>query len=157
MARAHLLHAKSCISASPSSSDGEASAWNARDQGSVPGWGRFPGEGNGSPLQYSCLENPMGRGAWWVTVHGVAVSRTPLSNETHKSCVYAYRVPLVQSDSLRPCRLWPARLPCQRGGSPGKNTGGYWPILVAIPFLSTIFPTTLDANPPEYLVLPEPL
>ena len=41
-----------------------------------PGLGRFPGEGNGNPLQYSCLENPMDQGAWWATVHGVAKSRT---------------------------------------------------------------------------------
>ena len=44
-----------------------------------------------------------------------------------------------------------------RGGSPGKNTGMYWPMLVAIPFYSTIFPAALAANSPEYLVLPEPL
>ena len=51
-----------------------------------------------------------------------------------KACVYAHRVDSVLSDSLQPCRLWPARLPCQRWGFPGKNTGVYWPILVAIPF-----------------------
>ena len=44
--------------------------------GSIPGLGRFPGEGNGSPLQYSCLGNPMDRGAWWATVHKVAKSLT---------------------------------------------------------------------------------
>jgi len=44
---------------------------NAGDAGSIPGLGRSPGEGNGSPLQYSCLENPMDRGAWWVTVHEI--------------------------------------------------------------------------------------
>ena len=49
-----------------------ASACNAGNLGSIPGLGRSPGEGNGNPLQYSCLENPMGRGAWWATVHGVA-------------------------------------------------------------------------------------
>ena len=48
----------------PGGSDGKASAYNAGDPGSVPGSGRSPGEGNGSPLQYSCLENPMDRGAW---------------------------------------------------------------------------------------------
>ena len=53
----------------------------------------------------------------------------------------------VLSDSLRPCRLWPARLLYQRGGSPSKNTGVYWPILVAIPFQSTLFPTTLTPIP----------
>ena len=47
-----------------SGSDGKASAYNAGDPGSIPGLGRSPGEGNGNPLQYSCLENPMDRGAW---------------------------------------------------------------------------------------------
>ena len=74
-----------------------------------------------------------------------------------KSCVYAHSVASVLSSSLRPCRLRPARLFSQIGGSPGKNTGAYWPILVAIPFWSTIFPTTLAANLSECLVLPEPL
>ena len=45
---------------------------NAGDSGSIPGLGRSPAEGNGNPLQYSCLGNPMNRGAWWTTVHGVA-------------------------------------------------------------------------------------
>ena len=47
---------------------------NAGSVGSVPGWGRSPGGGNGNLLQYSCLGNPMDRGAWWVTVHGVTKS-----------------------------------------------------------------------------------
>ena len=51
--------------------DSKESACNAGDLSSVPGLGGSPGEGNGCPLQYSCLENPMDRGAWWVTVHGV--------------------------------------------------------------------------------------
>ena len=51
---------------------------NAGDLGSMPGLGRSPGDGNGNPLQYSCLENPMDRGAWWVTVHGVSKSWTRL-------------------------------------------------------------------------------
>ena len=55
------------------------SACNERDQGLIPGLGRSPGEGNGFPLQYSCLENSMDRGAWQATVHGVAKSQTPLS------------------------------------------------------------------------------
>ena len=49
---------------------------NAGDTDSIPGAGRSPGEGNGNPLQYSCLENPMDRGAWWATVHGVTESDT---------------------------------------------------------------------------------
>ena len=46
-------------------------AGDARDMGAIPGLGRFPGGGNSNPLQYSCLENPMDRGAWRATVHGV--------------------------------------------------------------------------------------
>ena len=53
-----------------------ASAGDAGDLGSIPGSGRSPGEGNGNPLQYSCLENPMDRGAWQATVHRVTKSRT---------------------------------------------------------------------------------
>ena len=48
----------------PGGSDSKASVYNVRDLGSIPGLGRFPGEGNGNPLQYSCLKNPMGGGAW---------------------------------------------------------------------------------------------
>ena len=55
---------------------GKESACNAGDPGPIPGSGRSPGEGNGYPLQYSCLENPMDRGAWRATVLGVAESRT---------------------------------------------------------------------------------
>jgi len=51
-----------------------------RDAGSIPGSGRSPGEGNGNPLRYSCLENSMDRGAWWATVHEVAKSWTRLSD-----------------------------------------------------------------------------
>ena len=69
----------------PGDSDRKASARNAGDLGSIPGLGRSPGEGNGSPLQYSCLENSMDGGAWWATVHGVAKSRTRLSDLTFLS------------------------------------------------------------------------
>ena len=54
----------------PGGSDGKESACNAGDTGSIPGLGRSPGEGNGNPLQYSCLQNSMDRGAWWATVIG---------------------------------------------------------------------------------------
>ena len=60
----------------PGGSDGEESACKAGNAGSVPGSGRSPGEGNGNPLQYSCLEHPMDRGAWQATVHEVAKSWT---------------------------------------------------------------------------------
>ena len=56
-------------------SDGKESASNAGDLGSIPGLGRTPGEGHGNPPQYSCLENPMDRGAWQAAVHGVAKSQ----------------------------------------------------------------------------------
>ena len=68
----------------PGGSEDKAAACNAGDQGSIRGLGRSPGEGNGNPLQDSCLDNPMDRGAWWPTVHRVAKSRTslPLSLST---------------------------------------------------------------------------
>ena len=69
-------------------SDGKASACNAGDPGSIPRLGRSPGEGNGNPLQYSCLENSMDGGAWWATVHGVAKSWTQLSNFTQYIYIY---------------------------------------------------------------------
>ena len=62
-------------------SAGKESACNVGDLGSIPGLERFPGEGNGNPLQYSCLENPMDRGAWQATVRGVAKNQTQLSTE----------------------------------------------------------------------------
>ena len=63
----------------PGGSDGKKSACNAGDPGSVPGWGRSPGGGNGTPLQY-CLENPVDRGTWEATVPGVTKHRARLSN-----------------------------------------------------------------------------
>ena len=66
----------------PGGSDGKVSVYNAEDPGSIPGSGRSAEEGNGNPLQYYCLENPMDRGAWLATVHGVAKSRTRLSDFT---------------------------------------------------------------------------
>ena len=66
----------------PGGSAGKESSRNAGDLGSIPGLGRSPGEGNGNPLQYSCLENPMDRGAWQATVHWVTKSRTRLSDFT---------------------------------------------------------------------------
>ena len=60
--------------------NGNESACNTGDLGSIPGLGRSPGEGNDNPLQYSCLENPMDREAWWATVHGIAKNQTQLSD-----------------------------------------------------------------------------
>ena len=67
----------------PGGSDGKASARNAGDPALIPGLGRSPGKENGTPLQYSCLESLVARGAWWATVHGVAKSLTQLTNFTH--------------------------------------------------------------------------
>ena len=68
----------------PGGSDGKTSAYNSEDMGSIPGSGSCPGEGNGNPLQYSCLGNSMDGGAWWATVHGVTKSRTGQSDFTLK-------------------------------------------------------------------------
>ena len=62
-------------------SDGKESVCNAGEPGSIPGWGRCPGGGNGNPLQFSCLENSMDRGTWWAIDHGVTKSWTWLSNQ----------------------------------------------------------------------------
>ena len=61
-----------------SGKESACNAGNADDTGSIPGSGRTPGGGNGNPVQYSCLENPMDRGTWWATVHRVAKSETKL-------------------------------------------------------------------------------
>ena len=71
-------------------SEGKASTCNAGDLGSIPGSGRSPGGGNGNPLQYSCLENPMDGGAWRATVHGVAKSRRRLSDFTFTFTFISY-------------------------------------------------------------------
>ena len=69
-----------CRFSFPGGSDSKESACNAGDPSSISGSESYPGEGNGNPLQYSCLENPMDRGARWATVHGVTKSWTRLSN-----------------------------------------------------------------------------
>ena len=72
-----------------------ANAGDARDTVWIPGSGRSPGVGNGNPLQYSCLKNPIDRGAWWATDHGIAKSRTQLSAHTFACTLLHW-----QSDSL---------------------------------------------------------
>ena len=71
-------------------SDSKESACKAGDLGSTPESGRSPGEGNDNPLQYSCLENPMDRGAWWATVNGVTKSWTGLSDFTFTFKAYCW-------------------------------------------------------------------
>ena len=138
---------------------GKASAYNAGDPGLIPGLGRYSGEGNGNPIQYSCLENPMDRGTWWAAVHGVAKSRTWLSDFTftfHILIVLSwgfnkaplvsrlfvssylatilykldYTYHLVMSDSLWPHGLY------SPWSSPGQNTG-----VGSCSHLQGIFPT----------------
>ena len=77
-----MRYLKSPFLGFPGGSDGKASAYSAGDLDSIPVLGRAPGEGNGNPLQYSCLENPIDGGAWWAAVHGVTKSRTRLSDFT---------------------------------------------------------------------------
>ena len=74
-------------------SDTKESACSTGDPGLIPGLGRSPREGNDYPLQYSCLKYSMDRGAWWATVHGVAKSRTWLSNlHTHMNVVFQQKI-----------------------------------------------------------------
>ena len=91
-------------------SEGKASACNAGDPSSIPGLGRSPGEGNGNPLQYSCLENPMDGGAWWATAHGVAKSRTRLSDFTLAlGAMFAVAVCMIESYRFIPPHLMQSR------------------------------------------------
>ena len=94
----------------PGGSDGKVSAHSVGDPSLIPELGRSPGEGNGNPLQCSCLENPRDGGAWWAAVYGVAQSRTRLkwlsSSSTHlspgrKSCESFKTFPV-----LSPVRAW---------------------------------------------------
>ena len=79
----------------PGGSDGKESWLQCRRPRFNPWVGKIPGEGNGNPLQYSCLEDPMDRGAWWATVHGVAKSWTRLSNFTHFMLSILENIPWV--------------------------------------------------------------
>ena len=113
---------------------GEESACDARVVGLILGLGRSPGEGNGNPPQYSCLENPIDRGSWWATVHGAAKSQAQFSNRarTHKegtagaffdlrarvklSAVLCCPLPKVRLLwGLRRGRGWGARVVLQKG------------------------------------------
>ena len=80
------------------------SVYNVGDLGSIPGSGRSPGEGNVNPLQYYCLENPMDRGAWKATAHGVAKSRTRLSdfNLPYVTLPYSTYKLNKQHDNIQP-------------------------------------------------------
>ena len=76
----------------PGGSGGKESTFSAGDPSLIPESGKFPGEGNGNPLQYSCLENSVDGGAWWTTVHGVTKSQTQLSDSHfHFHKLWTYR------------------------------------------------------------------
>ena len=81
----------------PGGSDSEESACNAEDLGSIPGLGRSPGEGHGYPLQYSGLENSLGRGAWQAVVHGVTKSQTGLRTNPFTDMKYHLLVDVCAS------------------------------------------------------------
>ena len=82
---------------------------NARDLGLIPGLGRFPGEANGNPLQYSCLENPRDRRAWWAAICGVAESRTRLSNST-----FTFHFPALEKEMATHSSVLAWRIPGTR-------------------------------------------
>ena len=81
-----------------------ANAGDIRDTGSIPGSERSPGEGNGNPLQYFCLENPMDRGAWWATVNEVTHSQTQLSDLAAAAGEFEYRDHLYLVHGILPNR-----------------------------------------------------
>ena len=89
----------------PGGSEVKASARNAGDLGSIPGSGRSPGEGNGNPLQYSCLENSMDGGAWWAAVRGVTKSRTRLSDFTFTFHFHALEKEMTTHSSVLAWRI----------------------------------------------------
>ena len=96
-----------------------ANAGDLRDTGSIPGLGRSPGEGHGNPLQHSCLENSMDRGAWRATVLGVARNQTRLSNWAHTH-VFLAIIGVLVAQSCPNLRSHGHRSPWN---SPDKNTG----------------------------------
>ena len=114
----------------PGGSDGQESTCNVGDLGLIPGLGRSLGEGNGNPLQYSCLENPMDRGAWWATVHGVTKSWTQLSTAQHDvwKCIRGFPLGLVEEVSLNSifCFTFPpeAEMEFTLGGSFKQDLNG---------------------------------
>ena len=97
----------------------KASACNAGDPGSIPGSGRSLGEGNGNPLQYSCLENPMDGGAWWATVHAVAKSQTRLSDLT-----FTFHFHALEKEMATPSSVLAWRIPGtgEPGGLPSMGS-----------------------------------
>ena len=101
----------------PGGSVGKNQHVNAGDTGLIPGLGRSPGVGNGTPLQISCLGNPMGRGAWWATVHGTTKSRTRLSDKTQ---AHTHTHPVAKLITCC-CAEWNVRESRALVGGEGRN------------------------------------
>ena len=97
------LSSHHCLSAG--SSGGRESACSAGDLGSIPGLGRSPGEGDDNPLKYSCLENPMDRGAWWATVYRLAKSQTRLTDTDTHTHTHTHTHPPLMLVSVLPLLL----------------------------------------------------
>ena len=87
---------------SPSGSDGKETSSNVKDQGSIPGLTRTPGEGKGYPLQYSCLQKSMDRGDGWATVHGVTHKEPDMTGQLTHFVIYCfYFLQLIHTTSLQ--------------------------------------------------------
>ena len=114
----------------PGGSDGEASACNEGDLRSIPGLGRSPEEGNGNPLQYSCLENPMDGGAWWATQFMGSQSQTRLSD-------FTFTIVTQKMQKGTPLVVQGLRLCIPEAGGPGSNHNqglrSYMPQLSPLP------------------------
>ena len=97
----------------PGSSGSKEHVWSAGHVCSIPGSGRYPGEGHGNPLQYSCLENLMDRGSWWAIVHGVANNWTQLSSyHFHLTLGPLSRLQFPQNSNLKRIIDWLASSVC---------------------------------------------
>ena len=136
---------------------------NTGDAGSISGSGRSPGEGNGNPLQCSCLENPMDRGAWWAAVHGLKPeldTTEPLNSNACRlpsffSCVFPMIIPmslwLVCTDSMRPFYRWETEVLRSVFCSISYNSWETWEssfifLILSFMFWLRNFPSTLPAD-----------
>ena len=116
----------------PGGSDGKAPVYNVGDLGSIPGSGRSPGEGNGNPLQYSCLENPMDGGAWWAAVHGVTKSWTGLSDFTFTFHFHALEKEMATRSSVLAWRIPGMAEPGRLLSMGSHGVGHNWSNLAAV-------------------------
>ena len=99
---------------------GKESSCNVRDSGLIPELGRSPGGGNGKPLQKSCLENPMDKGAWWVTVHGVTRSQIRPKWLSTNTCTQSYSP--TKADQVWQLISYTAKRQCQFVAQPSPKT-----------------------------------